>query len=169
MFSCSVMSDSLWPYGQQHARPPCPSLSPIVCPSSCSLYHWCCPAISCFDALFSFCPWSSPASGTFPMNRLFPWDDQNTGALASASVIPVNIQGCSPLRSTSLMSLLSKGLRSLLQYHSSKASILWCFTFFMVQLSQPYMTTGKTIAFTIQTLSLLWIIVHKSIIIRSKI
>ena len=59
--------------------------------------------------------------------------------------------------------------RSLLQYHSSKASILWCFTFFMVQLSQPYMTTGKTIAFTIQTISLLCIIVHASIIIRSKI
>ena len=105
---CPVLSDSLWPHGLQLARPPCPSPSPGVCPSSCSLHHWCHPAISSSDALFSFCPQSFPASGIFPMSWLFAPDDQNTGA--SASVLPVNIQGWSPLRLTGLISLLSKGL-----------------------------------------------------------
>ena len=63
------MSDPLQPHEQQHTRPPCPSLSTRVCPSSCSLHWWCHPAISSSDALFSFCPWSFPASGTFPMSR----------------------------------------------------------------------------------------------------
>ena len=90
-------------------RPPCPSSSPGVCPSSCSLHQWCCPAISFSDALFS-CPPSFPASGTFPMNCLFTSDDQNTGASASASVLPGNIQSWSHLRLTGLISLLSEGL-----------------------------------------------------------
>jgi len=79
-------------------------------PSSCSLHQWCCPAISSSDALFSFCPQSFPASGNFPMSHLCASDDQNTGASVSASVIPVNIQGWSPLRLTGLISLLPKGL-----------------------------------------------------------
>ena len=86
------------------------SPSPRVCPSSCSLHQWCRPAISSSDALFSFCPQSFPASGNFPMSHLCASDDQNTGASVSASVIPVNIQGWSPLRLTGLISLLSKGL-----------------------------------------------------------
>ena len=57
-------------HGLKHTRPPCPSLSPRVCPSSCSLHRWCHPAISFSDALFSFCTWSFPASGSFPMSRL---------------------------------------------------------------------------------------------------
>ena len=81
---------------------------PIVCPSSCSLHQWCRPAISSPDALFSFCPQSFPASGTFPVSCPLTSDVQNTGA--SASVIPVNIQGWSPLRLTGLISLLSKGI-----------------------------------------------------------
>ena len=76
---------------------PCPSPTPRVSPSSCSLHWWCCPVISSSKALFSFCPQSFPASGTF-LSHLFTSDDQNTGALASASVLPVNIQGWSPLR-----------------------------------------------------------------------
>ena len=84
--------------------------SPGVCPSLCSLYQWCCPAISPSDALFFFCPQSFPASGTFPMSCLFISDDQNTGISASASVLPVNIQGWSPLSLIGLISLLSKGL-----------------------------------------------------------
>ena len=110
LFSCPVMSESLRPHGLQHTRPPCPSPSPGVCPSSCSLHWWCCPAISSSDNLFSLCPQSYPASETFPMSHLFATDDLNTGASASASVLPVNIQGWSPLRWTSLISLLSKGL-----------------------------------------------------------
>ena len=68
LFTSPVLSDSLLPRGLQHAWPPCPSLSPRVCPSSCSLHRWCHPAISSSDALF--CPWSFPASGTLPVSRL---------------------------------------------------------------------------------------------------
>ena len=102
------MSDSLGPHGLQHVRPPCPSPSPKVCPSSCPLHQWCHPAITSSDTLFSFCPQSFSASGTFPMSRLFTSGDQNTGA--SASVLPVNIQGRFPLTLTGLISMLSKGL-----------------------------------------------------------
>ena len=110
LFIRPVVSASLWTHGLQHARPFCPSPSPRVCPSSCSLYWWCRPAISSSDALFSFCLQSFPASVTFPVSHLFTSDDQNTGASASASILPVNIQGLSPLRLTGLISLLSKGL-----------------------------------------------------------
>ena len=92
-----------------------------------------------------FCPQSLPASGSFPISQFFESGGQSTGASASASVLPVNIQGCFCLELTGLISLQSKGLSSLLQHHISKASILWCSAFLMVQLSHPYMTTGKTI------------------------
>ena len=108
--SCPVMSDSLWPHGLQLARPPCPSPSPKVSPSSCPLHQWCHPAISSSAALFAFCPQSFPASGTFPMSQLFASDDQNTTASASTSALPMCIQGWFPLRLTGLISLLSKGL-----------------------------------------------------------
>ena len=104
LFRLPVMSDSLWFHGLQHTRPP----SPRVCPSSCSLQRWCCPAIFSSDALFSFCCRSFPASETFSMSHLFATDDQNTGA--SASVLPVNIQGWFPLRLTGLIFLQSRGL-----------------------------------------------------------
>ena len=79
LFSRPIVSDSLRPHGLQDARPPCPSPSPKVCPSSCPLHQWCHPAISSSDALF-FCPQSFPASGTFPMSWLFTSGDKNTGA-----------------------------------------------------------------------------------------
>ena len=104
------MSNSLRPHRLHYARPPCPSTSPRVCPNSYSLHWWCYTAISSSDALFSFCPQSFPAPGTFPMSCLIASDDQNTGALNSASVLPVIIQGWSPLILTGLISLLSKGL-----------------------------------------------------------
>ena len=109
LFSGPVMSDSLQPPGLQHIRPPCPSPFPGVCPSSCSFHQCCRPAISSSDSFFSFCPQSLPASGTFPMSQLFVSDDQNTGASASASVCPNNIQNWFPLRLTGLI-FLSKGL-----------------------------------------------------------
>ena len=86
------------------------------------------------------------------MSQLFTSGGQTTGAVASASVHPMNIQGRFPLGSPGSVSLQSKGgtLKSLLQHHNLKASILWCSTFFMVQLSHLYMTTGKTTAVTIQ-------------------
>ena len=114
------------------------------CPSSCWLHQWCRPAISSSDALF-FSPPSFPASGTFPMSHLFASSgDQNTGTSASASVLPVNIQGWSPLRLTGLISLLSKGLWGV--FSSTivrRPSILLHSAFFTAHLSQPYVTTGK--------------------------
>ena len=102
LFSCPVTSESLWSQGLQHTRLPCPSPSPGVCPNSCPLHQWCCSAISSSDTIFSFCPWSFPASGTFSMSCLFASDGQNTGASASASVLPMNIQGWFPLGLTGL-------------------------------------------------------------------
>ena len=95
-FSVTQSCLILCPHGLQHARPPCPSPSPEVCPSSCPLHRWCLPAISFSVALFSFCPQSFPASGTFPMSWQFALGDQNTGA--SASVLPTSMQGWFPLR-----------------------------------------------------------------------
>ena len=96
-------------------------------------------------------PQSFPASGSFPMNQLFTSGGQSIGVSASTSVLPMNTQDWSPLGWTDWISLQSKGLSSLLQHHSSKASILWHSAFFTVQLSHPYMTTGKNIALTRQT------------------
>ena len=112
MFSHPVMYNSLLPHGLQHARPPCPLPCPRVCPSSCPLHQWCHPAMSSSDTIFSYCPQSFPAFGTFPMSCLVVSDDWTIGAwaLASVSVLSVKIQGWSPLRFTSLVSLLSKGL-----------------------------------------------------------
>ena len=110
LFTCPVVSDSLWSHGLQHARPLCPSPSSKVCPSSCPLHQWCLAAISSSDTLFSFCPQSLPASGTFQMSQLFASCDQNTGASTSLLVLPMNIQGWFPLGLTGLISLLSKGL-----------------------------------------------------------
>ena len=90
--------NSLQSHGLQHTRPPCPSSSSGVCPNSCLLHQWCCLAISSSDTLFSFCPQSFPALETFPMSHLLVSDNQNTGTSASASVLPVTIQGWSPLR-----------------------------------------------------------------------
>ena len=112
-FSRLVMSDSSQPHESQHARPPCPSPTPGAYWNSCPLSQWCHPAISTSDALFSFCPQSFPASGSFSMSQLLATDDKSTGVSASASVLPVSIQGWSALRLTGLISLLPKGLSGL--------------------------------------------------------
>ena len=152
-FSRSVMSDSLWPHEPQHTRPPCPSPNPRVYPNPCPSSGWCHPTISSFVVPFSSCPQSFPASGSFQKSQLFASGGQSIGASASASVLPMNTQDWSPLGWTHWISLQSKELsiKSLLQHHSSKASILQHSAFFRVQLSHPYMTTGKTIALTRQT------------------
>ena len=108
LFSCQVLSYSMRPHRLQHARPPCPSPSPRVCRSSCPLNRWCHPTISSFVTPFSFFLQCLPASGSFPMNRLFASGGQRFGA--SASVLPMHIQGWYPLGLSSLISLLSKGL-----------------------------------------------------------
>ena len=150
-FSCSVASDSLRPHRMQHSRLPCPSPTPRVQPNPCPSSQWCHPAISSSVVPFSSCPQSLPASESFPMSQFFASGGQSIGVSASASVLPMNIQDWFLLGLAGLISLLSKGLSRVLQYHSSKASILWHATFFLVQLSHPYMTTGKTIAFSKQT------------------
>ena len=127
-----------------NCRLPSPSLSLGVCSSSCPLnWRWY-PTISSSIASFSSCPQSFPALGSFRMNQLFTSGGQSTEASASASVLPVNIQGWFPLGLTGLISLLSKRLSRVFSSTTvRKPSILWHLAFFMVQLSHPYMTTRK--------------------------
>ena len=147
--SSSAVSDSLQPHGLQHSRLPCPSPTPGACSNSWPSSQWCHPTISSFVVPFS-CLQSFSVSRAFPMCQFLVSGGQSIGVSASASVLPMNIQDWFPLRLTCLI-LQSKGLKSLLQHHSSKALILWCSAFFMVQLSHLYMTTGKTIALTRRT------------------
>ena len=153
-FSRSVVSDSLRPHESQHSRPRCPSPTPGVYSNSCPLSRWCHPAISSSVIPFSPCPQSLPASGSFPMSQLFTWGGQSIGVSASASVLPVRTDhpGLISFRMDWLDLLAVQGtLKSLLQHHSSKASILGCSDFFLFELSHPHMTTGKTIALTRRT------------------
>ena len=141
------MSDSLWPHGLQHARLPCP-LSPGVCSNSCPLSRWCHPTIS--SSVFFFSSWlqSFPVS-VFSNELVFASSGQSIGVSASASVLPMNTQDWFPLGWTGWISLQSKGLsRVFPNVTAQKSSILWHSAFFIVQLSYPYMTTGKAIALT---------------------
>ena len=143
-FSCSVMSDSLWPHGLQQARPPCPSPTPRV---YSSYVHW------VGDAIQPSHPLSSPSP---PARSLFQCQVFSNESVLhirgpkywsfSFSISPSNeYSGLISFGMDWLDLLAVQGtLKSLLQYHSSKASILWCSSFFI--LSHPYMTTGKTIA-----------------------
>ena len=106
-FSCSVMSDSLWPHGLHHARLPCPSPTPGVCSNSCLLSQWCHLTISSFIIPFS-CLQSFPASGPFPRSQFFASGGQSIRA--SASVLPMNIQDWFLLGMTGLIFLQSEGL-----------------------------------------------------------
>ena len=150
-FSRSVVSDSLRPHESQHARPPCPSPTTGVHSDSRPSSQWCHPAISSSVVPFSSCPQSLQASGSFPMNQLcIRWPKYWS---FSFNIIPCKeIPGLISFRMGWLDLLAVQGtLKSLLQHHSSKASILRHSAFFTVQLSHPYMTTGKTIAFTRRT------------------
>ena len=147
-FSCSVMSEPLQPHGLQHTRYSCPSPSPRACSNSRPLSQWCHPTISSSVVPSSSCFLRFPALRSFPMSRSSHQVDKSI--TASASVLSMNIQGWFPLWLTDLISLQSKGLSSLPQHHSSKSLCLQCSAFFMVQLSHPYVTTGKTKALTTQ-------------------
>ena len=150
-FSCSVMSDSLRPHEPQQARPPCPSPTPGVHPKPCPLSQWCHPTISSSVIPFSH-PQSFPASGAFQMSQLFTSGGQSIGSFRF-SISPSNEHpGLISFRMDWLDLLAVQGtLKSLLQHHSLKASVLRHSAFFIVQLSHPYMTTGKTIALTRRT------------------
>ena len=110
LFSHSVMTNSLWPHESQHARPPCPSLTPRVYSNPCPSSRWCHPAISSFVVPFSSFPQFLPASEYFPVGHLFAWGGQSIGVSASVSVLPMNIQDWFPLEWTGWISLQSKGL-----------------------------------------------------------
>ena len=139
-------SDSLWPHESQLARPACPSPTPGVHSNSCPSSQWCHPAISSSVVPFSSCPQSLPAS-VFSNESIFHirWPKYWN---FSFSISPSNEHpGLISFRMGWLDLLAVQGtLKSLLQHHSSNASILWRSAFFTVQLSHPYMSTGKTIA-----------------------
>ena len=151
-FSRSVVSDSLWPHGLQHASPLCLSPTPGNYPNSCPLSQWCHPTISSSVVPFCSCPQSFPASGTFPMSQLFLTGGQSTGVSALASVLPMNIQDWSPSGWTGWICLQSKGLsRVFSNTTDQKHQFFGAWLSFIVRLSHPYMTIGKTIALTRQT------------------
>ena len=108
-FSCSVVSDPLWPHALQHARHPCPSPTPGAYSNLCPSSQWCHPTISSSVIPFSSCPQSFPSSASFPMSQFFKSGGQSIGVSASASVLPVNIQDWFPLGWTGLIYLQSKG------------------------------------------------------------
>ena len=161
----------MWTHG--HTRLSYPPLSPGVHPNSCPLSQWCYLTNCC---PFSFYLQSFLASGSFAMSWLSSSVGQSIGASPSASVLPLNIQGWFPLIDLFDLLAVQGTLKSLLQHHSSKTSIVLHSAFFMVQLSQSYMTTGKIIALDIHTfvskvISLLFNMVSRFVIVflsRSK-
>ena len=146
-FSHSVMYDSLWPHELQYTRLPCPSPTPGAYSNSCPLSRWWHPTISSSVIPFSSCLQSFPASGSFPMSQFFASGGQSTGASASPSVLPMNIQDWFPLGMTGLISLQSKGLSTVFSNTTVQKH-----QFFDTQLYGPTLTsihaTGKTIALT---------------------
>ena len=150
LFSRSVVSYSLQPHGLQHTRISCPSLSPRVCLNSYLLSQWCHPTISSSAIPFSSYPQFFPAAGSFLMSRLFTSKWPNYW---SFSISPSNeYSGLISFRIDWFDLLAAQGtLHSLLQHQSSKASIIQCSAFFMVELIHLYTTTGKTITLIMWT------------------
>ena len=135
------MSDSLRPHGLQHARSPCPSPTPGVYSNSCPLSRWCHPTVSSSVIPFSSYLQSFPAPGSFQMSQLFAFHFNISPSNDYLRLISFRMDWLDLLA-------VQGTLKSFLQHHSSKASILRCSAFFTAQLSHPYMTTGKTIALT---------------------
>ena len=113
LFSCSVMSHSLWPHGLQHTRLSCLSLSLGACSNSCPSSQRCHPTLSSSVNPFSSCLQSFPASGSFPMSPFFTSGGQRIGPSASVSVLPVNIQDWFPLGLTGLISSCRWGVNNI--------------------------------------------------------
>ena len=145
-FSVAQSCLTLLPHGLQHARLPDPLPSPGACSNSYPLSRWCHPITSSSVVPFSSCLQVFPASGFFLMSQFFTSVGQSIGAFSFSP--SKEYSGLISFRMDQLDLLAVQGtLKSLLQ-HSSKASILRCSAFFIVQLSHPYLTTGKTIALT---------------------
>ena len=139
-------------HGPQHSRLPCFSISPRVWSNSCPLSWWCQQTISSSVAPLTSCPEFSPASGSFPMSWLFASNGWGIGASASASVLPINIQGRFPLGLTGLNSLLSKRISRVFSSTTiQKHQFFGTRPFLWSKHSHSYMTTGKTMALTIRT------------------
>ena len=149
-FSCSVVSDSAT-HGLQHARPLCPSPTPRAYSNSCPLSQWCHPTISSSVIPFSSRLQSFPVSGSFQMSQFFASGGQSIGV--HFSIRPSNEYSVLISFRMDWLDLhaVQGTLKNLLQHHTSKASVLWHSVFFIVQLSHPYITTGKTIALTRRT------------------
>ena len=146
------MSKSLKPHGLQQLRPPCPSPTPGVYSKSCPLSWWCHPTISSSVVPFSSCLQSFPASGSFPVSQLFHIRWPKYWSFRFSISPSHEYSGLISLRIDWFHLLAVQGfLKHLLQHHNSKASILQHSAFFIVQLSHPYMTTGKAIALTRRT------------------
>jgi len=149
---CSVAKSypTLRLHGLQHTRPLCPSLSSGVCSNLCPLSQWCYPITLFSGSCFSSCPQYFPASRSFPMSQIFASSGQSKYWSFSFSISASNeYSGLISFRTDWFCLLAVQGtLKSLLQPHNLKALILQCSAFFIVQLSHPYMTTGKTIALT---------------------
>ena len=149
--SFSVMSDSLHPHESQHARPPCPSPTLGVYPNSCPLSQWCHPVNSSCRPLLLLPP-IPPSIRVFSNESTLHMRWSKYWSFSFSIIPSKEIPGLISFRMDWLDLLAVQGtLKSLLQHHSSKASILQRSAFFIVQLSHPYMTTGKTIALTRQT------------------
>ena len=138
------------PLGLQHARLPCPSPTSGACSNSCPLSRWCHPTISSSVVPFSSCFQSCPASGSFLMSQFFTSGGQSIEVSASASVLPMNIQDWFPLALTSLISLLSKRFSRVFSNTTVQNHQFFSIhpSFFMIQLSHPYMTMVNTTALT---------------------
>ena len=149
-FSCSVVSDSLWPHESQHARPLCSSPTPRVNSNPCPSSWWHHPAISFSVVPFSSCPQSLPASGSFPMSQLFTSGGQSIGVSASASVLPMNTQDWSPWGWTGWISLQSKGLSRV--FSNTTVQKHQFFGAQLLQVSKIILENGETCVYKI----LLW-------------
>ena len=148
-FSHSVVSDSLRSHESQHARPPRPSPTPRVHSDSRPSSQWCHPAISSSVVPFSSFPAIPPSIRVFSNESTLRMRWPKYWSFTFCISLSNEYSGLNSFRMDWLDLLAVQGtLKSLLQHHSSKASILQCSAFFIVQLSHPYMTTGKTIALT---------------------
>ena len=149
------MSDFLWPHGLQHARLPCPLPTPRACSNSYPLTQWCHP---------TFSPLLSPSPPAFNLSHIRVFSNESVLHIRwpkywsfSLSISPSNEYSGLIFSNIDWFDLLAvhQPLKSLVQHHNSKASILRRSAFFAVQLSHPYMTTRKTIVLT------RWILVGK--------